>query len=132
MRALARQVLDLGADLYWGHSNHTVQGVEVSGGRPILYACGDFVDDYAVDPVERNDLSVFVEAEVQDGAVRRLRLHPVRIDGLRVHRAGSSDARWVLERVRARCAALGTDLDDAGEVVLETSCQRPARVSPGD
>lgn len=108
MRALAQQLLDLGADLYWGHSNHAVQGVEFYRDRPILYSCGDFLDDYAVDPLERNDLSCFVEVEVSGGRVDGLWLHPVRVDALHVGRAGAEDARWLFRRLGDLCAALGT------------------------
>ncbi|MBM3957295.1 MAG: CapA family protein [Gemmatimonadetes bacterium] len=56
-RRFARAVIDAGVDVFWGHSAHIVQGVEFYSGRPILYDTGDFVDDYAVDPEKRNDLS---------------------------------------------------------------------------
>ncbi|MBI5854772.1 MAG: CapA family protein, partial [Nitrospirae bacterium] len=56
MQALARDLLDMGADLYWGHSNHTPQGIELYKGKAILYSTGDCVDDYMVDKDERNDL----------------------------------------------------------------------------
>ena len=56
-RVFARRVIEAGADVFWGHSAHIVQGVEVWRGKPILYDTGDFVDDYAVDPNLRNDLS---------------------------------------------------------------------------
>jgi hypothetical protein len=32
------------------------QGVELYNGVPIIYGCGDFVDDYAVDNAYRNNL----------------------------------------------------------------------------
>jgi poly-gamma-glutamate synthesis protein (capsule biosynthesis protein) len=41
----------------FGHSCHVCQGIEFYRGRPILYSTGNFVDDYAVDEVERNDRS---------------------------------------------------------------------------
>jgi poly-gamma-glutamate capsule biosynthesis protein CapA/YwtB (metallophosphatase superfamily) len=54
----AHCVLDLGVDIYWGHSNHMPQGVEIYNDKKlIMYDCGDFVDDYAVDSDYRNDLS---------------------------------------------------------------------------
>jgi poly-gamma-glutamate capsule biosynthesis protein CapA/YwtB (metallophosphatase superfamily) len=56
-RDFARAVLSAGADLFWGHSAHVVQGIEFWGGKVILYDTGDFVDDYAVDGELRNDLS---------------------------------------------------------------------------
>jgi poly-gamma-glutamate synthesis protein (capsule biosynthesis protein) len=39
-RQLARVALDTGADLVFGHGTHTVQGVEIYKGKPILYAIG--------------------------------------------------------------------------------------------
>lgn len=118
MRALAHQVIDLGADLFWGHSNHTVQGIEIYGGRPICYACGDFVDDYAVDPVERNDLSCLFEVQVDAARVRRIALHPVRIADLHVSVAAHEDARWVHEWMRDRLSAFGTHAELDGDVMV--------------
>src|SRR5215211_4082640 len=56
-RRFARSVVDRGADVYYGHSAHVFQGVEVYRGKPILYDTGDFIDDYAVDERLRNDRS---------------------------------------------------------------------------
>lgn len=54
----AHSILDLGADIYWGHSNHMPQGIEIYNDKKlIMYDCGDFIDDYAVDSDYRNDLS---------------------------------------------------------------------------
>ncbi len=117
MRTLARQLVDLGTDLYWGHSNHTVQGIELHRGRPILYSCGDFLDDYAVDAVERNDLSGLFEIGVDDGVVREILLHPVRIDRLQVNRAAGPDASWICRRMAERCAALGTSSESDGQTL---------------
>jgi poly-gamma-glutamate synthesis protein (capsule biosynthesis protein) len=110
MRALARQVIELGADLYWGHSNHATRGVEVYRGRPILYSTGDFLDDYAVAPAERNDLSFLFRIEVEAKRIRRLGLYPVKIGRLQVNRAPEADAAWVRAWMRARCARFGTPL----------------------
>lgn len=54
----AHMIIDMGADIYWGHSNHMPQGIEIyKQNKIIMYDCGDFIDDYAVDPIYRNDLS---------------------------------------------------------------------------
>jgi poly-gamma-glutamate synthesis protein (capsule biosynthesis protein) len=39
-KQFAHAALDAGADLVYGHGTHTVQGVEVYNGKPILYAIG--------------------------------------------------------------------------------------------
>lgn len=54
-------------DIIHGHSSHHIQvvyiysgvnfkGIEIHNGKPILYGCGDFVDDYAVEEEYRNNL----------------------------------------------------------------------------
>src|SRR5437016_6033183 len=116
-QALAREMIDLGADLYWGHSNHTVQGIEIYRGRPILYSCGDFIDDYAVDPVERNDLSCLFELQIEHTNVSRILLHPVRIARFQVNHAGSEDARWLCTKLIERMAKFGTQVTRAGDLL---------------
>ena len=37
------QLIDNGADMYLGHGNHTMQGIEIYKGRPIFYNLGNFV-----------------------------------------------------------------------------------------
>ena len=39
-KQFARVALDTGADLVFGHGTHTIQGVEIYKGKPILYAIG--------------------------------------------------------------------------------------------
>ncbi len=39
-QTFAHMALDAGADLVFGHGTHTIQGVEVYKGKPILYAIG--------------------------------------------------------------------------------------------
>ncbi len=110
MHALAHMLIDFGADLYWGHSNHTVQGIELYRGRSVLYGSGDFVDDYAVDLHERNDLSCFFEVCVDGAQVTRLLLHPVRITGFQVNLATGEDLRWMHRWLRDRMDEFGTRL----------------------
>ncbi|MFI7484132.1 CapA family protein [Kocuria sp. M1R5S2] len=106
-RRLAHALVDAGADVVFGHSAHIFRGVEVLDGRPVVYSAGDFVDDYAVDPEERNDQSFLFLLEVRDGLPRTLRLHPTVIEGYRAVRAGR-EARAIAGRMQARSAELGT------------------------
>lgn len=106
-RAFARALVDAGADVVFGHSPHIVRGVEVIRGRPVLYGLGDFVDDYAVDPVERNDRSFVFVLRLEGTAPAELRLHPTEIAGCRV-RLASRHAEEIAQEMRRRCAGLGT------------------------
>jgi len=40
---LAHQVIDAGADIFFGHGPHEVRGIEIYKGKPIFYGLGDFV-----------------------------------------------------------------------------------------
>lgn len=111
MRVLAHELLDLGADMYWGHSNHTPQGIEVYDGKPILYAAGDFIDDYMIDLDERNDLSFLFIVEIDQGRIHHIRLHPVAIDDMQVRRAHGEEVHFLQERMRTLSAELGTTVD---------------------
>lgn len=42
VRELAHELVDNGLDMYVGHGNHTMQGIEIYKGRPIFYNHGNF------------------------------------------------------------------------------------------
>ena len=125
-RAFAHRVIEAGADVFWGHSAHVVQGIEVWHGKPILYDTGDFVDDYAVDPELRNDLSGLFLLRVQPPAVARIDIIPVAIGRCQVNRARGADRDWFVERFAALCAERGTAVLAAGEALTV-----PVGAAPG-
>ena len=106
-RELARALIEAGADVVFGHSPHIFRGVEVFRNRPIIYSAGDFVDDYAVDPVERNDQSFIFLLETNGGTPLTLRLHPTLITGFQARLAGR-DSRQIAERMQRLSRHLGT------------------------
>lgn len=109
-RAFARAVLELGADVFHGHSAHLTQGIELWRGRPILYDTGDFLDDYAVDPVLRNDWSFLFQLEISPAGLERISLVPVKLSFARVQQATGGERVAMLARMRALCAERGTTL----------------------
>ena len=111
MRALAHNLLDLGADLYWGHSNHTPQGIELYKGKAILYSTGDFLDDYMVDKDVRNDLSFLFILEAEQDGIARITSHPIRIKDLGVRRANEQEWQFLERAMRAKCKSYGTTMD---------------------
>lgn len=122
MQALAHELIDMGADLYWGHSNHTPQGIEIYKGKAILYSSGDFIDDYMVDKDERNDLSFLFELEVKDSRITRILLYPVRIENMRVRRADDPEWKFLRQTMQDKCKTFGTAMNvegRAGTITLE-------------
>src|ERR687893_416194 len=107
-RRFAHAVMDRGADVYYGHSAHIFQGVEIYRGKPILYDTGDFIDDYAVDPRMRNDWSFLFRVSVEEDAFECLDLIPVKLSYARVDLATGSERETILDRMERLSAEMGT------------------------
>jgi poly-gamma-glutamate capsule biosynthesis protein CapA/YwtB (metallophosphatase superfamily) len=114
-RRFAQAVIERGVDLLHGHSAHIFQAVEPRGRRLILYDCGDFLDDYAVDPVLRNDRSFIFLVEADRRGPLRLRLLPVRLTFARVDLATGEEAEAIRARMRRLCEPFGTELEATDE-----------------
>ena len=115
MQALAHDIIDLGADLYWGHSNHTPQGIECYIGKAIIYSAGDFIDDYMVDKEERNDLSFLFVLEAEANRIRGMRLYPTRIEDLGLRLANEEEWQFLTRTMQAKCKAFGTTMEVEGQ-----------------
>jgi len=107
----AHALVDAGADLIFGHSCHVFRGIEIYRGRPILYSAGNFVDDYAVDPVERNDQSFVYVTELENTILRALRLYPTMIRRCHAFLAEGIYALGIAKKMRELCAAFNTTAD---------------------
>ncbi len=119
-RRFARAVIDRGADVYFGHSAHVFQGVEVYRGKPILYDTGDFIDDYAVDERLRNDRSFVFRVSMEGGGFRRLEMFPVALGYARTALADGEEREEILLRMERLSAEMGTAFTRReGALVLE-------------
>jgi|UniRef100_UPI00378360F8 poly-gamma-glutamate capsule biosynthesis protein CapA/YwtB (metallophosphatase superfamily) len=105
---LAHGLIRAGADVIFGHSAHVCRGIEVFEGGLILYSTGDFVDDYAVDPIERNDRSWAFEIHVEGRQVTHLHLHPTVIRDCQASLAGADEAGAMIAAMQELCASFGT------------------------
>ncbi len=106
----ARHVIDAGADVFWGHSAHVVQGIEYWHGGVILYDAGDFIDDYAIDASLRNDLSALFFVRMAPSGAKDVELLPVQIDNMQVNVARGAAREWFVSRVATLCAEMGTEI----------------------
>ena len=88
----AHRLIESGVDIIHGHSSHHVKGIEIYHDRPILYGCGDFLNDYeGIQGYEnyRSDLGLmyFPGMDAATGRLAELKMVPTRIKHLRVNRA---------------------------------------------
>lgn len=120
-KEFARAVMDEGVDIYHGHSSHLFQGIEIYDGKPILYDTGDFVDDYAVDDVLRNDWSFLYRLTTTAAGVEKIELFPVLISNFQVNPAKGDDFEGIARRMQELSAEMGTEvvhLKDKLEIAL--------------
>ena len=104
----ARALLDAGADLIFGHSGHVFRGIEIYQGKPIIYCAGDFIDDYAVDEVERNDESFIFVLETEGGKIQKLQLYPTIIAEFQARLAKSTKAEVIAGKMQKLCEGFAT------------------------
>ena len=77
-KRFAHLALDSGADLVYGHGTHTVQGVEIYNGKPILYAIGHSAFDQP--GYEKSKDGLIARAVIQKKRIVRLSFVPVSRD----------------------------------------------------
>lgn len=100
VRELAHELIDNGLDMYVGHGNHTMQGIEIYKGRPIFYNHGNFSvhrfgsDDSPpnagnVTNIEAGELrdhwlqqyinlvAYVAQSKYQNGRLAEIRIHPL-------------------------------------------------------
>jgi len=109
-RSFARRVIELGADIYHGHSAHICQGIEIHQGKPILYDTGNFIDDYAVHPLLRNDRSCLFNVMFEQGKLFRIELLPVSLSVAHVALAHGKEFDAICAHMEMLCAEFGTRL----------------------
>ncbi len=105
----AHWLIDEGVDVVHGHSSHHIRPIEVYRKKLILYGCGDFLNDYeGIGGYEefRNDLTLmyFVTLDPNSGELMQLRMVPMQIRKLSLHRPPDADIGW-FERTIARTSA---------------------------
>ena len=128
VRRAAERLRAAGATIVAGHSAHVFHGVD----GPVLYDLGDFLDDYATDPVLRNDLGLLFLVTLDRGGPIRLEALPLKLDYSRTRAAEDEEAAWIERRFRRACAAFGGGVTaERGRLVLDLRSTRrqPVRSS---
>ncbi|MHC4429494.1 MAG: CapA family protein, partial [Planctomycetota bacterium] len=138
-RRFAHRLIDeAGVDVIHGHSSHHPRGIEVYRDRPILYGCGDFINDYeGISGYERyRDDLVLMYLVSMDAATGRLvecTLTPWLIRRFRLVPATRQDAEWVRDILNREGRPLDTrvELDEAGTLKLRWE-RVESRAAPAD
>jgi hypothetical protein len=118
VRGAARALREAGAALVAGTSAHVFHGVEGN----VLYDLGDFLDDYAVNPLLRNDHGLLFLVELEPEGPRRIEAVPIKLEYAYTRLARGEEAEWIRRRFREACSELGTDvLEENGRFVVAGS-----------
>ncbi|MFA8435022.1 MAG: CapA family protein [Marinifilaceae bacterium] len=117
---------EAGVDVIHGHSSHHVLGIEVYRNKPIIYGCGDFLNDYegiSGNEKYRDDLGLmyFLSMDPVNGKLLSLQMVPTQIKRFKVNRASYADAKWLQKVLNREGKALGTSvrLDKENRMWLE-------------
>jgi poly-gamma-glutamate synthesis protein (capsule biosynthesis protein) len=124
-REFAHALVDSGGvDIVHGHSSHHAKGIEVYRGKPIIYGCGDFLNDYeGISGHEqyRGELSLayFPTLDAASGNVVELRMVPLRMSRFSLQAASPAEAEWLAAMFTREGSALETSAEvEKGEIVL--------------
>ncbi len=103
-------------DVLHGHSSHHVKAIEMYQRKPILFGCGDFIDDYeGISGYEsyRSDLKLmyFLTVSASDGTLVSLQLVPMQSKRFRLQYAAPRDAQWLCDLLDRNHKKLGTKFE---------------------
>lgn len=109
-RSFAHKLIDhANVDVVFGHSSHHPRPIEMYHGKPILYGCGDFLNDYeGISGHEeyRDDLTLmyFLDFDATSLQFKNLILVPMQIINFRLHRVSKKDCEWLLQTLNQFCS----------------------------
>ena len=106
----AHRLIDLGVDIFHGHSAHVFQGIEIYKGKIIFYDTGNFVDDYWVS--EAIDEQFLYLVHVEGKHLKGIELIPVKISEYQVNVADTVTGERTLDRMRERSEPFRTKIQE--------------------
>jgi len=123
----AHELLDSAdIDIIHGHSSHHPIGIEIYNNKPIIYGCGDFLNDYeGISGYEefRDDLTLmyFVRMAPVTGKLVSLELVPMQIQRFRLHSASDLDVQWLHNTLNRECRKFNNSVELTDENTLIVS-----------
>jgi hypothetical protein len=123
-RAVARLLIDLGADAVLGDGAHALQGIEAYRGRPILHDAGSLVFNFP-DPSQ----AAFFLLELSSAGVETVRTVPLVTEVAWTRPAEPAEASAILAAIDARSRQLGTQVS-SGRLELAPPPRDPPTEQP--
>jgi len=129
-REFAHMLIDQAqVDIVHGHSSHHPKGIEVYQGKPILFGCGDFLNDYeGITGYEefRGDLALmyFVTLDLATGNLVSLIMTPMQIKRFRLNYAHPDDVHWLQQVMDRESRSRGARIGLVNEYHLALSVRR--------
>lgn len=125
-RRFARALIDrAGVHVVHGHSSHHPLGIEVYHDRPILYGCGDLINDYEGIRGHENyrpDLRLLylLTMDPAAGRLQQLELVPVRICRFRLALASAEERTWLQQTLTRESGSMRTviEVTDGGRLFV--------------
>ena len=127
-RGFAHALVDEAAiDVVHGHSSHHPRAIEVYRDKPILYGCGDLINDYegiSGYEIYRGELGLLYFAALdRGGRLQKLVMRPVTRRRLRLDVSSKGDAAWLAGKMDEECARLGCRVGLAPDLTLQLHWQ---------
>ncbi|MBI1989193.1 MAG: CapA family protein [Betaproteobacteria bacterium] len=116
-RDFAHRLIDAaGVDIVHGHSSHHPMAIEIHRGKPILYGCGDLLNDYeGISGYEayRGDLALmyFPTLDAATGSLARFAMTATQTRHFRVNLAPEDGVHWIEETLNREGRKFGTRME---------------------
>lgn len=109
-------------DVIHGHSSHHPKGIEIYQNRPILYGCGDFINDYeGIHGYDhyRGDLSLmyFIECTLKPFKLVSLRLKCLQMKRFKLCLPQPSDVKWMGETLKKVSSPFATGFEETSSII---------------
>jgi len=133
--AFAHRLIDAGVDIVHGHSSHHPRPIEIYRGKPILYGCGDVIDDYegigGHEPLRPELRLLYMTCtDPATGELVSLQLIPLRVRRMRLERASQADAEWLRTTMEHTSRRFGTRVAARSDGLLEVVSLRSDTHTP--
>lgn len=116
-RDFAHRLIEIGGvDIVHGHSSHHPMAIEIYRDKPVLYGCGDFLNDYeGITGHEgyRSDLALmyFPTFDATTGQLLRFAMTPTQTKHFRINRAPRESSRWLEALLNREGRRFGTRVE---------------------